>query len=257
MNIKDKRILLILGLSIIALLITGLMIYLITFNHNFMSLSKEIHKYEKSYSLNDFNKIKINTSNYDIEIKENDVNNIRYEVYSSKENNTKSIISNNTLNIFNEQTTNICIGFCFSSRERIVLYFPKKIKINVDVITSSGDINIGSFENIDITIKTSSGDILANLLDEANIRTHSGDIKIDKLNVINVQTNSGDITLNELSMKDNSNIETNSGDVSIKNIGECFIDAKSSSGDINIKDNNRLSKNELKIKTDSGDIAVE
>ena len=58
------------------------------------------------------------------------------------------------------------------------------------------------------------------------------------------------------SLKTNSKIETDTGDVRIKNINQIWIDAKSKTGDITIKDNYRKSDIELIIKTDTGDIKV-
>lgn len=256
MDNKSKNIILIVILSLVAILIIAFMSYLLIFNRSLNFKTKELLTYNKIYELNEFNNIKIDTYNFDIEIKENDNNNVKLEVFSTKGKKTDSSINNNTLNISNKEKLDLCIGFCFNPSEKIVLYLPKDINIDINVDTNSGDLKIDEFENVNLILESDSGDLYAKFLNSVNANLDSGDIKIVKVNILNAETDSGDILVDEFNISNNSSIKTDSGDVVIRSITDSFVDAKSDSGDIKIKNSNRYSKNELRIRTDSGDIVV-
>ena len=57
-------------------------------------------------------------------------------------------------------------------------------------------------------------------------------------------------------VKENSSIKVTSGDVEINKLTGAYVDASAKSGDIKVKDNDRLAKYELIIKTTSGDVEV-
>ena len=60
-----------------------------------------------------------------------------------------------------------------------------------------------------------------------------------------------------LELLDDSDITSISGDIEInKNLG-AYIKTETLSGEVNVENNDRYAKNELKIKTTSGDIEVE
>lgn len=158
-----------------------------------------------------------------------------------------------------------------------------------NITAKSGNINVGNGN--ELTAKTSSGniktgDILIGVLDassgnitvgnigEAKVSVASGNIKVEKTNRITAKTTSGGISINSIdsfcdlecksgsvkiercNLNENSSIHTTSGGVNIKETNDIYIDAKVSSGDIKVENNNRLSEIELKIETTSGGIKV-
>ncbi|MDE5630205.1 MAG: DUF4097 family beta strand repeat-containing protein, partial [Bacilli bacterium] len=66
----------------------------------------------------------------------------------------------------------------------------------------------------------------------------------------------GDISIKELTIDKNSEIENSMGDVSIGQTNDILIDAKTSLGEVNIRNNNYKSDITLSIDNSCGDITV-
>ncbi len=85
----------------------------------------------------------------------------------------------------------------------------------------------------------------------------SGGININEINgFCDLNCKSGSIKIEKCNLNENSSIHATSGGVKIKETNDIYIDAKVSSGDIKVENNNRLSEIELKIETTSGGIRV-
>ena len=59
-----------------------------------------------------------------------------------------------------------------------------------------------------------------------------------------------------LTINKNSNLKASTGDVEVKKLNNVYIDADTSTGDVNVKNNNRKSDVELKVRTSTGDIDI-
>lgn len=127
---------------------------------------------------------------------------------------------------------------------------------NLNIKTISGDVSVQKAENA--KIETTSGDIEINEVNRLNAKSVSGEIIIKFLkSKCNLKTTSGDIEIDNLELLDDSDITSISGDIEInKNLG-AYIKTETLSGEVNVENNDRYAKNELKIKTTSGDIEVE
>lgn len=277
---KKSNIILLIILTFLAIFITTIMIYFLInkdIKNSFFKINYNNKKnliYNKIYEENDLDKINIDVSTTDIFIKSTEDNKIKLEVFGEKDDKVNSKISNNILNISKTSKSDFCIGFCFHNSDEIVLYFPKNLVSNLNINSEYGDILVEDFENINAQIETETGDITFGNLNDAYIETESGDVKIkslkngeintetgdiivtDVLNKIDIESETGDIKIKNCNIKENSKIEVDTGDVTIIKINDIYIDTKTDTGEVNIKKNNRYSKIEMKIETDSGDIKV-
>ncbi len=268
----------ILILSIMAITLIGILVLLLLDderNHFNWSFKKNpIIIYEQTYSNLIVDEIKVDVNFSDITIKHSDTNETRIVIYGEKGEQSTSQVESNRLIISKEEKSELCFGLCFANNNEIILYIPKEIDTTFQLRTGSGDIWIDDFKNSKLNVQTSSGDIEVERAKTINGKSQSGDIEINSIEqailstssgsmelddikgLIHLETNSGDIEIENLQILENSNIYTSSGDVSISNINDCYIQVKTRSGDINMRESNRFSEFELKIETNSGDISV-
>lgn len=222
---------------------------------------------EESYNIDSINKIKMNLKNYDIEIKNGDVREIKLEVYSNKE--KKNVLvnkSDNTLELMQVGST-FCFGFCYSN-QKVVLTIPKEQSILFDIKTISGDINsYANFLNENNKIQSTSGDILLQNLLSGDIKTVSGNISLENMAKGNIETVSGDVVVTSLK---EGEVSTISGDINVSNTntlevnstsGEVIIGSligygviETTSGDIIVKHLELIDN--MNINSTSGDVEV-
>lgn len=287
---KNKALILI-NIIILSIIIVALICFMIwgSFgNFNFWNFKNELIS-TSTYNVNEIKSITSNLKSFDLEIEESHTNEIIVEIYGDKKNqdDLKITTSSNTLDL-KQVGSSFCIGFC--STGKIIVYVPNNLDVNLDLYSSSGDIDI--FPDIinrnvktittsgDITlnylisgtIKSTSGEIKITNINEGNISTTSGDINIGSINNgtikstsgevyidnltsgAEIKTTSGDIEINRFTINENTNITSTSGEVDIYLLNEAFIEASTKSGDRNIKKSR--GEYELNISTTSGDITV-
>lgn len=267
---KSMKIVMIIILLILAILVTSFMIYALINNKNpFWDFSgQSVLLLDQTYE-KDIKNINIEAVSADIYIKEAEDEQIHVLIYGSEKENAESTIDGESLNI-SKKGKIFCFGFCFQKTE-IIVYIPKNKKLNLNIKTISGDIEISS-NQANVEIKTTSGDIKTEEIKDAKITTTSGDILVTKANKLEVGTTSGsinvdkiensieaksvsgDIKINSFEIKENSHIKTVSGDVLINEISDVFIETSTTSGDVNVSNNNQKSSQTLTIRTTSGDI---
>lgn len=125
--------------------------------------------------------------------------------------------------------------------------------LNLSVTT--GDINVGSTKKL-VSAGTTS-DLEVGEVDDITSTTTTGDIEIKNVNnFIDLSATTGDISIHEAIININSKIETSTGDVNIKTVKNCYIDAKTKTGDTKVNNNDRKSDIELIISSKVGDILV-
>lgn len=267
-------ILVILGVSVCGFMI-GLLV-----NRENVSFTKYFGRREEkvlldsSYDISKFKEINIDTKSSDVIIRHSNDGRARVVIYGDSSSEASSTIDDGSLNISKYSKSNFCIGFCFYEDKDIILYLPSDIKSNLNISASSGDIDIDDFLNLSISVNVKSGDVDVKRVFDSNIVTNSGDVEIlstensniktssGNINVKNVRgkinytTKSGDIEIGRFDILENSSISTLSGSVEIASIGKCYVDTKTFSGDVDIKNSDRFSKVVLSINTSSGDIDI-
>lgn len=226
---------------------------------------------DKEYD-NVYDKIIIESTASNIEVKNTDSDKIKVNVYSEK-NNVNVNTTDNTLKVKDntKPCKRICLGFKIT---KIVLEVPtsydKQIVLNdsfgnikvesvsdLKIIEGFGNITIDSVNNLDL--HNSFGDSkIGKVTNCVKLHNDFGDIKINSL-VANLEskidTDFGDIKIETATINANSSIETNFGDIRIKDINDVKVNAKTSFGDV---DNNTKSESEiiLNANTDFGDVKI-
>jgi DUF4097 and DUF4098 domain-containing protein YvlB len=144
----------------------------------------------------------------------------------------------------------------YSTDLKLNIYIPIAFKDNIEIVTSSGDINVSKLKLSNLKLAASSGDIGIHDLsvDNLSIETSSGEqiVKNVKSKNSNFLASSGDIEI--YSFIGDTNVTTSSGEINMDY--EKFnnsIDAAASSGDITIKLPSNSEFN-LNANTSSGEI---
>ncbi len=284
---KNKKVI----ISIIVLLViiaglAGFMIYGIAKGEKFVFSGKTEVLYESIF--NDVNKIDVNITNYDVEIKEHDKNEIAIEITGNEKNKDKIKVEANGNDLTIKQDGSIiCIGLCLYE-ETITIYVPENYELEYNhesssgsivsdiliqkgnIKTTSGDIKLTTLLNG--SIASTSGNIELNEGSSLEVSSTSGDIDIEKVNdltgsatsgnltinnltnKINFSLTSGDIKINKFSINEDSSLTARSGNTKIGLEKEVFIDAKTNNGDIDINNSNATPT--LTLTTTSGDITA-
>ena len=238
----------------------------------------------------DFNTISIDTSAADISISETQDSYVRVVVYGDKER-LHMEDRNQTLTIDYQEKK--CKGLCLKRTiGKVEVYVPSNYSQDIIVHNQYGDVSIGEFReaNLEIiencgevkidgakkiavtndygdielgnaeiaTIKQSCGDIYVDTVKEMDAENKFGDIEIRRvLGYLNIEEDCGDIHIDHVNLERSSTIKNNLGDIEIGSTNEIYIDAKTSLGDVDIRNNYRKSEVILTIKNDCGDIEVD
>ena len=289
---KTVNIIIIVLLSIITVAVTGFFIYLMTghsfdwnFSFNFPKYSENLIE---SKEIDTISEINVDAKNTDVLIEKSTNNKIVVELYSDNTVEHKIEVNNNILyiNFYEEHVFNL-----FKKSDRILIKLPENYEDRLNIKLTTGDVKIGSFENLSPNINLGTGDIKAeklknldvdattgdikiNTLNMINCKHSTGDVKIEKVNIANVHSSTGDIKIQEVNqsmditlttgdvkinnanLKDNSNISLTTGDVKIAACSDVYIEASNSVGDIRVNNNDRMLEKTLKISGKIGDIKV-
>ncbi len=272
MNTHNLKIILIFILLFLIIILTGTLIFALnnkSFNFSFFKFEKEELIKTDSFDINSINAIDINTI-HDVRFITTDEKEIEVKIFGSKNDKVDINLNNNILKI-NYNHHKVCFGFCFFNNY-IEVHIPKNYNKDIDINTISGNIELDTFMASKLNLQTTSGEIKLGVFNKVNAVSVSGDIDIESVNIAEIKTTSGDININSINdsfelittsgnidinnivLKKNSKIKTVSGDVVIKKKNDIYIESNTTSGDINIKNNNRLAETILNIKTVSGNI---
>ena len=268
---KNKTTILVGLLSLMAISICTVMIYLLMHQDSITFFeAKSTLLLEEQYK-NDIKKINISTISENIYIKESDDEEIHVLLYGNEKEKVESKIEEDTLTI--SMKRNWFCMVCFSEAQA-VLYVPKNKLIDFNVKAISGDVELMNFPTSSIDLKTTSGDIKIGGIENAkilstsgeiqigmaqklDISTISGDIQINKIeNKINAKTVSGDMNIQTFWGKEDSRIQSTSGDITLNEVKNIFIETKTISGDTSAFNNNFDASQKLLIETVSGDIKI-
>ena len=121
------------------------------------------------------------------------------------------------------------------------------------------EVIISLLENeYNLVINSTLGDIEVNEVSDVTITSTSGDVRIGIANnSLNIETTFGYIDINDLTIMEDSSIKVISGDVIIhKSSDNIYYNAKTTSGDVKMCDDNRHADYEMKINAKSGDIII-
>lgn len=283
-------------LIILILILIGIMIFFLNGNHSFYGfhfnfgyrVSEELVLDETYENL--FEEISIDTNASEISVLESIDSNIRVVVYGEKE---RLEIQDENQKLKIEYEEKKCIGFCFKKViGKVVVYVPVDYANKLIVNNQFGDIKVGTFTEASLeivenygdievaevkhanlkndygdislkkaesaSIKQSCGDVYIGTIQEIDVKNSYGDIMIENvLKSLNVEDNCGDIKINHITLEKSSTIKNDLGDIEIGSTNEIYLDAKTSLGDIDIRNNYRKSEITLTIHNSCGDIEVD
>ncbi len=280
-------------LVVVAVSLVGLMIRLMNggFNAGFKFFDLEDATelvVDKVYDDN-INLVDMDVDVADIYFKNSSDEKVRLVIYGEEENTTYEVLNSKMgVNVKGKP----CIGLCFNKKKaKVEVYLPSSYEGEVKLSNNYGDIKVDDFVNANIDIKANAGDIdidgvkeiriesdygdthlgeakVATIINDCgdvevnevgrvSIENDLGDVKLGKvLERLDVEANCGDVKISSLNLLENSTIKNDLGDVEIGMTNSIYIDAKTSLGDVSVKNNYRESSVVLKIDNSCGDITV-
>lgn len=264
MKNKGIKITLIIILAIIVIALVNFMIYAIINRNNDYSVKFSLIAFgdntekifEKEYEPEELDKINVDVSSSNVLIEKADVDKIKVTAYGEKDEKINETINNHELSITKSKTKVFIFAMLYWCDEKIIIQVPNDCDEEFNIQTSSGDIEVGTVG--ESTIKTSSGKILVGEARRLQAEASSGEIEINRINeYCNLTISSGSIDVETLNITENSSINAKSGNVEIKNKNDIYIETETNSGDVDVKNNNRMAESVLKITTTSGSIRID
>lgn len=278
---KNKRLIifLIVILTILAIAITSFMFMLLSGKSSFgifnfvnfgsSTVSSEL-VFDKTYN-EIFEEIIVDVDAGDIYIYASDNEEVVVNIYGSAE--QLDISDDDNLSI--KYVAKKCVGFCINvEKAKVEITIPKDYEGKLDINNKYGDTSIDEFMmatgkvendygNIEILgllnadVNNSCGNILVGTVSTVNVDNNYGDIKIKKvLSRLNVNADCGDIDIDEINIEVDSYIENSMGNIVVGKTNDIRIEADTSLGNVNVRNNNTSSLVTLKIDNSCGDITV-
>lgn len=245
-NNRGLLITLIVLLSVIALLLSGILVFAMTSgSHSLSKLqsfipSKTVTIFDQSYNASEIKNISIDSDAGDITVKTTNDGTIRLVAEGLSEKNFSASVDGDTLNASGYQIKkHNLFNLNSPNGTEIKLYIPKDFD-SLDIALDFGDIDIDDEINTKLAIDNNMGDINAKMLSGSfNIHTDMGNIEIERINI-----------------DKNSSATTNMGDIEIEKANTVNIYAKTSMGDCDVKNNNPQAPVMLTAETNMGDIEI-
>lgn len=259
MNKSNNRVILfvIVLFSLLALLVTLVFVKLLKYNKTGVSFNEvysTVKVVDEEYEDN-FKYIDIDTEVADVIVGVSNDEKTHVVIYNPEE-----------LTDYNKTDDSIkaslrsqkCFLFCTNQEHgKVEILLPENYSEKIEIKSAVGDVNVEDFNLANVTVNSNVGDVHIESGKHINVRTDVGDIKIDNVyEYLKLKSNIGDIKIKNLNITKNSSIDSEVGDVEITRINDIFIDASSSVGDTDIRENNRKSDITLRITTSVGDIEV-
>jgi hypothetical protein len=281
-------------LSILAIVLTGGFIFLLRSNFTWGSFNLTLGSYSDklvdSKTFTSAEEINVDTKAIDLFVDVSDDENITVELYSDKEVNYSFTNENDIVNLKAHINNYISFGF-LSKSPRLVVKVPKEYAAKFTIDSKVGDIHIASFESLNPTIKSTTGDIKIEKVNESTIDVGTGDVKITEVKVLNIKQGTGDIKVQDVDsidinantgdvkiqkvnnkmniingtgdikiqdaiINENSSITNRTGDIKIQSLSGAYIEADNKVGDVKVNNNDRHLELTCTIHTNTGDIRV-
>lgn len=254
---KGGIIVLISILSVLAVALVGLMLWIMIGNRNLFGgftfgfgnkMSTKL-VLDEVYD-NTFQYIDLDLDNGDIYLKQSSDDKVHVKVYSDKDKMTSSISAEQLAISFKEEAKHT-FNFSFRTvRNKIEVYLPKDYKNKIELINNYGDIVVDAFLEARFKIVADCGDITLQGAKTIDIENDYGDIELGTVKVARVHADCGDISISKVG---ELIAENNYGDITIKQV-EHYLKLKADCGDIHL-DSVVLGKNSS-IKNSFGDVII-
>lgn len=234
MSNKNYAIVKISILGVIAVLLALLLIVLLSkdFKWKFSFVTSEDYKlvYSEEFDASMFEKLAFDLKSADVDIVYSNNDKIKLEIYDNKDDAFNVKHDDGVLSVKLSNINDFCFGFCFIDRH-VKMYLPMEFKGDLNIISSSGDIQIDDYENMEAVIKTSSGSVDIKKISSVNVRTTSGDITVLEAKRVDANSTSGEMVLRNIP---DLKFESTSGDVSASNLNK--VKGRTTSGEFEAND---------------------
>lgn len=241
-NNKGLLITLIVLLSLIVVLLSGILVFSISSNTQSFLPMKIKTICDESYSSSEISNISVDSAAGDVIVRTSKDENIRLVAEGINEDNIEAVADGDTLSISSYETNKKWNFFNFNSRNigtDIILYIPEDFD-SLDINLNFGNVEIENELNTSLTVENNMGDIDAKVLDGSfNLHTDMGDIEIKRINITN-----------------NSSATTSMGDIEIEKADGVNINAKTSMGNCDVKNNTPSSSIMLTAETSMGNVEI-
>ncbi len=242
-NNKGLIIALIILLVVVIFMLGGIMTFLLashTGGKDFWDFEKYNQViYDESFDAQAIERLAIDSNAGDITIRNSNDNTVKITA-TGRHSETFSISNeNNNLSIESKISKNNIFRANTNEYNDIVIYLPQNFA-EIDIKSNYGDVDIEGRLNGRLNIACDYGDIDAHAL----------------FGIFDIHTNMGDIDIETVSITESSNASTDLGDIDIDRTDGIRIDASTSLGECNIRNNNPQSDIILTAKTDLGDIEI-
>lgn len=236
-------------LSIIVLLLTGFMGYVIFTNGShlgFFDWNRETKViYDESFDSNDISKMVITSELGDIDIKQSNDNKIRVVANGYDEKLFNLTNEGNTITVSSTTSYHKTKAFNPFGNYRnigidIDIYLPSGYLETLDISSDLGDVDIESPLDVDLTVNCDMGSITAeNLSGKFALHTDMGNIEIERINITADSSATSDM-----------------GDIEIEHTNDIKINYSTSMGECDVKNNNSSSDITLTAETSMGDVEI-
>ncbi len=246
---KGLIITLIVLLSLIAVSLTGIMVFVITGSISDIGAIRIMPKasvyFDESYSSADITDIQINSDAGDITIKNSADSQVRVVANGNNQEHFNADLKDGKLTIESKasqsaksKTVRNFWGADFEGAD-LEIYIPNDLN-SLNVSSAFGDV-----------------DILSSVKTDVQVQSDFGDIKADSLiGSFNIHSNLGDIEIGRADISSDSSASTNLGDVEIEKTSDVNINANTSLGECRVKNSNSQSPITLRAESDLGDVEV-
>lgn len=203
---------------------------------------------EKTFNIDNLNKIYIETLSTDINLIPTDNDEIKVALFGKSKANSEKFLpqidliaenEGNKLNIKVNHTNNTSFGFFtyIESNTTLKIYIPKKYVNDINIKTNFGDLNINDLNINDFSYNSDSGNVVLESFTSkhSTIESSYGEIKAIKFSGdLDVRSTSGDVSIEYLNFNNNVDIESSYGDIKLKlpQDSQFNLKAKTSYGDI-------------------------
>lgn len=241
-NNRGLLITLIILLSLIVVLLSGILIFSLSESSlSFLHIPMKTETIcDESFSAEEISNIFIDSEAGDIIVKNSTDGNIRLVAEGLNKEGFYADTDGNILKISSEEIEKYRF-FHFNSLKgtEITLYIPKDFNA-LDISLNFGDIEIDDSLNTNLTIENNMGDIEAKRLGGS----------------FNLHTDMGNIEIKHADITANSSATTSMGDIEINRADGVNINAKTSMGDCDVKNNTPTSNIILTAETAMGDVEI-
>lgn len=297
MKNNEGKIAILILIAIVVIIVISILVFIIMNrgkNYKIMLFAfgkKEEMLFQEEYSISEVEDINVIATSSKVKVLEGTSDKVKVTVYGAEGEKVKAGIQDKKLKVEKENNMLYILAFFFYYKEEIMIELPKDYARELQIKTSSGNIEMISLKEANIQAETSSGNITCGDIKNGDLRTTSGKIEVESLkegetkstsgkieigetNNIIAQNTSGGIVINkvngscdlasksgsikieELIISNNSSIKTTSGNVKVISGENMYIETSTNSGSVKVNGNDRKAEVELKIQTTSGSIKV-